>query len=344
MTRLKLGNLPAGLSLSEAIAPPPSSLREKIYAILNRIGPVIGLVVVFSLFAVLRPVTFLNPDNLQIMLLQTAMVGTAALGATVIILSGGIDISVGSNIALCTVVIAKMLQNGASPLVAALSGIAASMACGLVIGVLVSWRKLAPFIVTLGMWGAIRGVAKEASDQMTVDAPETWLNNILHPLTPEQSWMLLPIGVWLMFALTLFVAAVLRYTRFGRHVLAIGSNEQTARLCGVRVDLNKLLIYLFGTAFAGIAGIMEFSRLTVGDSTTANGKELDVIAAVVIGGTSLSGGEGGVFGTLIGALIMTVIANGCTKVGLSNPIQEIVTGGIIILAVDLDRLRHRRTV
>ena len=154
--------------------------------------------------------------------------------------------------------------------------------------------------------------------------------------------MLLPSGVWLTLALALLISGVLRYTRFGRHVYAIGSNEQTARLCGIRVDRTKLFIYGLGGALAGIGGVLQFSYLTLGDPTTAIGLELDVIAAVVIGGGSLSGGEGSVAGSMIGALIMTVVANGCTKLGLDNWVQEIVTGGIIILAVALDQLRHRR--
>jgi ribose/xylose/arabinose/galactoside ABC-type transport system permease subunit len=138
------------------------------------------------------------------------------------------------------------------------------------------------------------------------------------------------------------VAVLLRLTRFGRHVVAVGSNEQTAVLCGVNVTRTKCLVYLLGSGFAGLAGVLQFSYLTVGDPTTATGMELDVIAAVVIGGGSLAGGEGSVLGSLIGALIMTVVGNGCTKLDLPNWVQEIVTAGIIVAAVAIDRWRHRR--
>jgi ribose/xylose/arabinose/galactoside ABC-type transport system permease subunit len=175
-----------------------------------------------------------------------------------------------------------------------------------------------------------------------VQAPQTWLNDLLQNLSAGKRWMIFPPGVWLMLLLTAFTAALLRFTRFGRHIFAIGSNEQTARLCGVSIRRTKLLIYIVGLAFAGAAGVLQFSYLTVGDPTTANGLELAVIAAVVIGGASLNGGEGSVFGSLIGALIMTVVANGCTKLDLANWVQEIVTGGIIIAAVVLDRWRHRQ--
>ena len=306
-----------------------------------KLGPIVGLLFVVALFGVLRPHTFLTADNFQIMLLQTAVVGTAALGMTLIIISGGIDLSIGSNIALCTVAIALLLAHDVPPLLAALGGIGVGALCGAIIGLLITRLRLTPFIVTLGMWGALRGAAKGLAGETMVPAPTTWLNGLLQSLTPAQRWMLFPPGVWLMLALTLGVAALLRSTRFGRHVFAIGSNEQTARLCGVPVRRTKLLIYTVGLAFAGIAGVLQFSYLTVGDPTTAAGLELAVIAAVVIGGASLHGGEGSVFGSLIGALVMTAVANGCTKMNLANWVQEIVTGAIIIAAVVLDRLRHR---
>jgi ribose/xylose/arabinose/galactoside ABC-type transport system permease subunit len=144
-----------------------------------------------------------------------------------------------------------------------------------------------------------------------------------------------------MLGLALLVAAVMRYTRFGRHVFAVGSNELTARLCGVPVERVKVLVYVLGGTFAGLAAVLQFSYLTGGDPTTAVGLELNIIAAVVIGGASLTGGEGSVWGALIGAFIMTVVANGCTKLNLANWVQEIVTGGIIIAAVLLDYLRRR---
>jgi ribose/xylose/arabinose/galactoside ABC-type transport system permease subunit len=144
-----------------------------------------------------------------------------------------------------------------------------------------------------------------------------------------------------MVILAVLVSAMLRYTRFGRHIYAIGSNEQTARLCGVPVERTKLGIYMLGAALTAVAGVLEFSNLGVGDPTTANGRELDIIAAVVIGGASLNGGQGNILGSIVGALIMGVVSNGCNKLGLANNVQLMVTGCIIVLAVALDRLRHR---
>jgi ribose transport system permease protein len=138
------------------------------------------------------------------------------------------------------------------------------------------------------------------------------------------------------------MAVLLRYTVFGRHVFAIGSNEATARLCGVRTARTKIVFYTAAGLFCGLAGVMEFSRLTVGDPTVAVGLELDIIAAVVIGGGSLSGGEGSILGSMIGVFIMAFLRNGCTMMGWPNYIQEIIIGAIIVAAVALDQIRHRR--
>lgn len=307
----------------------------------DKIGPLLGLICVIILFSALRPHSFATTNNAQLILLQTAVVGTAALGMTLIIVSGGIDLSVGSNIALSTVTVALLLARGVSPLVAICGGILTGACCGLAIGLLITRLHLSPFIVTLGMWGALRGLAKGLANDQTVQAPTTWLNDLLNILPAEQKWMLFPAGVWLLLLLSILIAAMLRYTRFGRHIFAIGSNEHTARLCGVPVERTTLFIYMLAAGLAGLAGVLQFSFLTLGDPTTATGMELDIIAAVVIGGASLSGGQGSIFGTLVGALIMTCVANGCTKLALANWVQEIVTGGIIIAAVALDRVRHR---
>ncbi|CAN5566496.1 ABC transporter permease [soil metagenome] len=310
---------------------------------LTKLGPFIGLLAVLILFSALRPKTFASFDNLQLILLQTAVVGIAAIGTTLVIVSAGIDLSIGSNIALCTVVVARLLKAGQSPLVAGLGGIACGALCGLLIGVLITRFKLTPFIVTLGAWGALRGLAKGLANESTVSVPSTWLNSLLALPSGGMKWLIFPPGVWLMIVLGAAVSAMLRYTRFGRNIFVIGSNEGTARLCGIPVESRKLLIYTFGLAFVGLAGVLQFSYLGLGDPTTANGYELNAIAAVVIGGASLAGGQGSILGTLLGAMIMTSIGNGCTKMDLQNWVQEIVTGVIIILAVLLDRVRHRAT-
>ena len=309
---------------------------------LNSLGPILGLLGVYFLFAALAPNSFLSIRNLETIARQSSIVGIAALGMTLVIISGGIDLSVGSVVALSTVVIAALLTAGVPPLLAALGGVAGAALCGLANGLLITRLKVVPFIVTLGSLLVVRGAAKGIAREQKFDAPLTWLNDLLAALAPEQHWMVVPPGVWVTVLLAVVIWAVLRYSRLGRHVFAVGSNELTARLCGVPVERVKVLVYSLAAGFAGLAGLMQFSRLTVGDPTVAIGLELDVIAAVVIGGGSLSGGEGSVLGTIVGALIMTVIRSGCSQMGLPNWVQEIVTGSVIVAAVALDRLRHRK--
>ncbi|HVU24152.1 MAG TPA: ABC transporter permease [Opitutus sp.] len=315
----------------------PASPGVSLGRLLADRGPLVGLVLVCALFATLRFETFVTWDNFAIVLQQTAVIGTAALGMTLVIIAGGIDLSVGSVIALGTVVIALLLEHGWSAVAAALAGIAASALCGAFSGLLITRLRLLPFVVTLGMMGALRGAAKGLAHEQPIYPDDTWLNSLMR-LGDRGT---LPSGVWLMLALAVVVGVTLRHTRFGRHVFAVGSNEMTARLCGVPVERVKILVYILGTAFAGIAAVLQFGYLTGGDPTTAVGLELNVIAAVVIGGASLNGGQGGVIGTLVGAVIMSVVANGCTKLGLPNWVQEIVTGAIIVGAVSLDYLRNR---
>ncbi|QOV91635.1 ABC transporter permease [Humisphaera borealis] len=319
----------------------PDVFRSAATQVLSRLGPLIGLILVAGAFAIAFP-KFRTAGNAEVMLLQTAIVITAGLGMTMIIISGGIDLSVGSNVAMCSVVVAMLLKAGFAPMSAAAGGIAAGMASGLVIGSLVTLLRLQPFIVTLGMWGALRGLAKWlADDSVVFIADRGWLDSLLVVPSEKNRWMLVAPGLWLTLLLAVLVAGVFRYTRFGRHLFAIGSNEQTARLCGVRVNRTKIAVYASAGALAGIAGVLQFAYVGLGDPTGAAGMELDVIAAVVIGGASLSGGVGTVSGTIIGALLMTVVANGLTKFpDMRNSVQQIVTGTIIVIAAALDRLRR----
>jgi ribose/xylose/arabinose/galactoside ABC-type transport system permease subunit len=304
-------------------------------------GPLLGLIFVAVLFGLLVGPQFFRPGNLELLARQTAIVCTAALGMTMIIVAGGIDLSVGSVVALTTVVIAVVLRAEYSPSVAAFGGVAAGAICGLINGLLVTRLRVVPFIVTLGTMIVVRGAAKGLAEERRLEAPATWLNDLLRTLGRGEGF-LVPAGIWLVALLAVVVGLTLGYTRFGRHLFAIGSNERTARLCGVAVDRVKVAAYAIVAALAGVAGVLQFSRLSVGDPTVADGLELDVIAAVIIGGGSLSGGRGTVPGTILGATTMAVIAIGCSQKGLPNWLQEVVTGCIIVLAVALDRLRQRR--
>lgn len=311
--------------------------------VLSRGGPLLGLVFVCAVFALLIGTQFFRPVNLELIARQTAIVCTAALGMTMIIVTAGIDLSVGSIVALSTVVVALLLKHDASPLAAAAGAVAAAALCGVVNGLLITRLRVVPFIVTLGMMLLVRGAAKGLADERRIEAPVTWLNDLLRTVEDGRG-LLLPPGIWILLVLALLVAGVLRYTVFGRHLFAIGSNERTARLCGVRVERCKVAVYTISAGLAGLAGVMQFAKLSVGDPTVAVGLELDVIAAVIIGGGSLTGGNGTVLGTVLGATIMSVVAVGCSQRGLANWVQQIVTGGIIVLAVALDRWRQRSRV
>jgi ribose/xylose/arabinose/galactoside ABC-type transport system permease subunit len=302
-------------------------------------GPFLGLAFVAGLFGLLLGTAFFRPANLELIGRQTSIVCVAALGMTMIIVSAGIDLSVGSTIALTTVVIALLLRAGEAPGVAAAGGVAAAALCGGVTGLLVTRLKLLPFIVTLGMMLLVRGAAKGLAEERRLEAPVTWLNGLLRTVGDGGGW-LMPSGLWLTLLLALLVGAALRFSRLGQHLFAIGSSERAARLCGVPVERCKLLVYTLAAALAGVAGVLQFAKLSVGDPTVAVGLELDVIAAVIIGGGSLSGGKGSVLGTLAGAAIMALIQVGCSQKGLPNWVQQIVTGAIIVLAVALDRWRQ----
>src|SRR5437868_7117705 len=267
---------------------------------LDESGVLLGLLIVAVLFGALIGPQFFRAANLELMARQTAIVCVAALGMTLVIVSGGIDLSVGSVIALSTVVTALLLRADAPPFIAALGGMAAGAFCGAANGVLITGLRVVPFIVTLGTMLLVRGAAKGLSDERRIEAPITWLNDLLRTVRDDNG-SFLPLGIWITMALALVVAGTLQYTRFGRHLFAVGSNERTARLCGVRVDRAKVAVYTVAAMLAGLAGVMEFSRLSVGDPTVAVGLELDVIAAVIIGGGSLAGGKGTVVGTFAGA-------------------------------------------
>ena len=300
------------------------------------VGPLAALVVTWTFFAARAP-GFARASSAATMARQSTVVALCAVGMTLVIVSGGIDLSIGSAVAFTTVVVAASLKAGHGPVFAALAGIGAATVSGATCGALVARLRVAPFIITLGAMSVLRGAAKGLADEQKIDCDARGLDALLAP--PEAG--LLPPGVWVALAVGVVGALALRYTRFGRHLYAVGSNEATARVCGVDVPRVKTLVYAASGALAGLAGVMEFSRLTVGDPTDSIGLELEVIAAVVIGGASLSGGEGTVLGSLIGAALMAVIRTGCTFLGVHNWVQEIVTGLIIVAAVALDRARHR---
>jgi erythritol transport system permease protein len=330
----------------------------------NTLGRFLALILVFAFFAVMVDGgKFYTARNLENILRQSCVYATAGLGMTMVIIAAGIDLSAGSLIALSVVAVAWVLNLNVTgpggqpqsivvahptlaPMVAVLAGVAAATFAGLANGAMVVGLRLVPFIVTLGTMGMIRGLAKGIAHERDIYPPEeTWVSRIMDPTLSSKthSWQLLPTGVWILLGGVLVASFFLRYTRTGRHIFAIGSNEETARLCGVPVGRTKLFVYMASGFFCGVAGLMQFSYIVgIGQPTTAVMYELFVIAAVIIGGASFNGGEGSILGTLIGALTITILYMGGQQMGWPKWVQEMVIGGIIIAAVALDRLRHRK--
>jgi ribose/xylose/arabinose/galactoside ABC-type transport system permease subunit len=348
-----------------------SGLRAKVVPFLRSwLGPFVGLLVVVLVFEAYhhflqpdRP--FLNTLRIAAIAKQSAIVGVGALGMTVIIISGGIDLSVGSMLALSSVVFALFLRErppdwmveyipavaagwDATSVATALAlVIATGVSIGALNGLLITRLGLVPFIVTLGTMLVFRGVAEWLADQKKVvvayDSVPTWLARLLDPPKAD-SWLpLVCPAVWFAIFLAIVLALVLRFTVFGRYVFAIGSNEQAARLCGIPVKRMKIAFYALGGFFMAVAGVFGFSeQYAQGDPSSGIALELDIIAAVVIGGGSLSGGRGSVLGSLLGALTMTTLRSGCDYAGISVSMQKIVIGAIIVMAVAIDGWMHPR--
>lgn len=317
-------------------------MNETFRRLLARAGPFLGLLVVVALFAMPAETRefFLTYHNLKIVLTQTVIVAIGALGMTLIIVGGGIDLSAGSSIAFTSVVGALLIQRGwgAAPVCAAV--ILAGGLIGLLNGAAVAALRLVPFIITLGSLGVARGGAKWLADNQTVNYDSSPINAWM--TTADPFGHALPAGVWVASALAVATAVVLRNTVFGRHVFALGSNEATARLCGIPTTRLKVMVYALAGCYFGAAGLFQLSRLRQGDPTVAVGLELDIIASVIIGGASLNGGVGTVLGSMIGALIMAVLRNGSQQMGWPTYFQEIIIGLVIIAAVFVDHLRQGR--
>ncbi|HEY1064650.1 MAG TPA: ABC transporter permease [Pirellulales bacterium] len=313
---------------------------------------------------------FFTPENFQLVWKNTAIVAIAALGMTLIIISGGIDLSVGHASALASVVLAVGLGQGvgafanwwlglvgmgsATPpalpteinaALAVMLCLLTGVAAGFVNGGLATSLKVVPFIITLGTMTIYLGLAKRLTGESVYhparDKVPDFVSGLMR-VPDDAGWFTLPWSVWLLAGLAALTAFVLHQTVFGRHVYAIGSNEATARLCGVPVDRVKWLVYSFAGFFTAVAGLLNFAQIKVGDPNSGSGMELKVIAAVVIGGGSLSGGRGSVVGTLVGAAIMSVINSGGTHLGLQDSMQNIILGVIIVSAVTLDQWRQKK--
>jgi ribose transport system permease protein len=303
---------------------------------MQRLLPFVSLIVLFLALAVASP-HFLTQTNLSSVVRQTAVINVMSLGMTIIIIAGGIDLSVGAMLAMSGVVGAMALERGMPVPLGILAGVLTGLFWGSANGVLTTRLRIEPFIVTLGTLGIIRGLTLIITNGLPVyhmPAGFAFLG--------EGNLLGVPFVLWVLVACALGAHLILEHTRLGRYAFAIGSNREAAIYTGVPVGFHTTAVYALGGSLTGLAGMIETSRLMTGQPTAGNGYELQAIAAVVIGGGSLHGGEGSVIGTLIGAFIMGLLSNGSDLLGISPYLQQAIIGAVIILAVSVDELRKRR--
>lgn len=340
------------VSQSNSLATVPADRRLWRWLAEVELGPLLALVLLLVGFGLADRAwgggRFASVRNLRVVLNQTSIVAVASLGMTLVIIAGGIDLSAGTALTLCATVLAFCLKRDMSPTVAVCATLLVGCACGLVNGALISLLRVVPFIVTLGTMTAFLGIGKIICAESTIfpkrEQIPGWLLGLCSTSPPDTIWGSVPKvspGVLGALVLAAGVGVLLRYTVFGRHLFAIGSNEATARLCGISIPRTKLAVYTLSGLFLAVAGVYQFATLKIGNPVEGVGLELQVIAAVVIGGASLSGGRGSIHGSLTGAAIMAVLRSGCDQLSVPNPYQEILIGVIIVAAVAVDRWRHR---
>ena len=333
----------------------PSVPQFRPFAILT--GPVLGLATVLLLFIILIGthsrddlLHFLSLPNAQIIAQEATIPAVVALGALLVIVSGGIDLSVGSVVALVSVVTMQVYRYlyrgpesvGEASAVAVVAGVLAGGLCGLVNGLVITRLRLPPFVATLGMFSVARGVAVWLAGRQLLsfqgDSRPSWVD-ALDRVHPDRG--VFNPGVWGFAVLAVLTAVVLRRTVFGRYVYAVGSSEPTARLCGVPVARVKVAVYTLAGLMAGLGGILLFAHGGAGDPSGAETLELRVIAAVVIGGASLTGGRGTVVGTVLGLLTLEVLSNGVNSFNVPIEAQHILIGVIIVANTALSQWRAR---
>ncbi|MFN8008377.1 MAG: ribose ABC transporter permease [Terriglobia bacterium] len=305
--------------------------------IFRRLLPYLCFAALFACLSILSPY-FLTYGNLSTVARQTAVINIIAIGMTLVIISGGVDLSVGSVLALAGVCGTLLMANGMPMFPATLMGILTGATWGLLTGFVITLLKVPAFIATLGGLGMARGLTL----LVTGGRPITDLPKEFGRLGDGNFLGFVPVPVVILMAVALAMAFLLRFTRLGRYAYAMGGNRQAAYLSGINLTLCSLSFYSILGALTGLAGMIESSRLITGQPTAGEGYELRAIAAVVIGGGSLNGGAGSVSGTTIAAFIMSLLSNGCNLLGISPFIQQILIGGIIVLAVAVDEYRRRK--
>ncbi len=305
---------------------------------IQRLLPFLTLTVLFVGLAIASP-HFLTSTNLSSVVRQTAVINIMALGMTLIIISGGIDLSVGAILAMGGLLGCMAMEKGYAIPVGVLVGILTGGFWGFVNGFLTTKLRINPFIVTLGTLGIVRGLTLIISNGLPVHQIPRQFSFL-----GEGNVLGVPFVLWILMVCALLVHMILEHTKLGRYAFAIGSNPEAAFYAGIPVAFHTTAVYAIGGMLTGLAGMIEASRLMTGQPTAGQGYELQAIAAVVIGGGSLRGGEGSVVGTLVGAFIMGLLSNGSDLLGISPYLQQAIIGAVIILAVSFDELRKRKLI
>ncbi len=301
-----------------------------------RFGIVIAFALLLLVFATLSP-SFLKINNILNVLRQVSINGIITIGMMLVIITGGIDLSVGSLVAFSGVILAIFVRDGHNMWLGMLVGVGAATALGCVNGFFVAKRKMAPFIVTLAMMTIARGLTYVVSNSKPI-SPLT--RNFV--IIGKGNILGIPIPVVILFVIFVIILFLLNFTAFGRYIYAVGGNERTAFVSGINTDRVKILVYSMSGLLCGLAAIVLTARVSAGLPVAANGYELDAIAAAVIGGTSLTGGKGRLWGAMIGVLIIGVINNGLDLMNVFSYYQQIVKGVIILLAVEIDQVSNKR--
>ncbi|WP_134686165.1 ABC transporter permease subunit [Brevibacillus migulae] len=304
-------------------------------AIFQRMGSLVGLVVIFVALSLISS-DFLTVSNMFNVLRQISINALIAFGMTFVILTGGIDLSVGSIFALSSALAAGMMASGTDPFVAIMVGLAAGAVMGAANGILIAKGKVAPFIATLATMTVFRGLTLVYTEGKPITGlPDSFA------LFGKGFFLDIPMPIiWMLIAFAILYV-ILKHSTFGRHVYALGSNEEATKLSGINTSRVKIFVYSISGLLAALSGIILTSRLNSAQATAGMSYELDAIAAVVLGGTSLSGGKGWIVGTLIGAMIIGVLDNGLNLLNVSSFYQQVVKGGVILIAVLLDRSKSK---
>lgn len=307
--------------------------NKRVKAMAATLGPFIGLFLIIAVISILNP-DFLSTSNLLNVLRQVSINALIAFGMTFVILTGGIDLSVGAILAFSGAVTASLLASGMDPILAILIGLLVGAGLGAINGIIIAKGKVAPFIATLATMTIYRGATLMFTDGRPVS---NLGDSSVFQMIGGGYFFGIPMPVITMLVSFVILYFILKKTTFGRRVYAVGGNEEASILSGIKVDRIKIYVYSLTGFLAAVAGVILTSRLNSAQPTAGTMFELDAIAAVVLGGTSLTGGRGWIVGTLIGALIIGVLNNGLNLLGVSSFFQQVVKGSVILLAVLLDR-------